>query len=80
MRLLSEATRLYRNGQLAQVLKNCRIVVEGATEALGNSWGITRDPKRPFKVRSKDLPAQLATVWTTDPEAAAMFYGLLDAA
>jgi hypothetical protein len=80
MRLLSEATQLYRIGQLEQVLKNCRTVVEGATEVMCNSWGITRDPKRPFQVWSKDLPAQLTTVWTTDPEDATMFYALLNAA
>lgn len=79
IRLLTDATQLFRMGRYEQVLGNCRKIVEGVVEVLCNRWGIARDPKKPITVWAKDLPTQLTTVWPHDPEDATLFVALLNA-
>ncbi len=77
LRLLTEATRFYRAGQLEQVLGNCRRVIEGVTEVLCNRFGIIRDRRRGIRTWSQDLHMHLQSIWPNDTEAANMFHALL---
>lgn len=77
LRLLNSATQAFRSGHYEEVLSTCRKIIEGVTEVMCNRWGIVRDHKKPITQWAKDLPAQLATVWSHDPEYATMFAALL---
>jgi len=77
--LLSKASEAFPD-KTDVVLSNCRRVIEGVVVVLGNHFGITRDPKKPMSVWAKDLPDQLKSVWSNDPEASRLFFALLAAA
>lgn len=67
VRLLDEATRLYRSGDYEQALKNCRSVAEGIPQVLCAVWGLPEKSRN--QTVAQWIQAQenrLSTAWPDD--------------
>lgn len=67
MRLLDEATQLYRSGGYEHALKNCRSIIEGIPYVLCATWNLSRKGAgQSFDKWLQEIGSRLSNAWGKD--------------